>query len=693
MSVPEATIWAQPLGQGWVPLGSDVGVEVLPESITYESNRQGGASAASFSLRRHTRHSYTDLGPFTPILIEIGGVYVWRGRIARTPKQAGEEHVWNVECEGMYAHLADDLTNTGYVHSGFGGWIDATTYPGQDVTAGTSGHFAHGATIVPPDKNYGGLTIKFPNGIVFPNNANYGVLFDAGVGNTIASVHVDLDVKSAGTDSSLTLNCRTSTDGTLSTGEANTGDSLGNCGTNGNKTATFTWNTPARYCIIYVSRTTGTTSGNDRIIRFNKILVATNKNYISSGSSTLTQSEIIKADLIAKAPLISSDHSLVADTATVVPHYWPDGWTTLRDRFESIQSFDDTQFSITNEPTPRARLRTTPSTPVWVYDASTDAGSTEDAGANDGQEMFSQALVTYQNSAGKPSDTTYTTESGSISFTNGTFDSDVANWTAGSDTTIAQATSTTYAGAGSLRLTAVGTPETVSAYTTSFSVNVIPGRTYKISCFVRLYQTPGGPQTCYVSATKSDGTGSYGAGAVDDASLTTGVWYPLTFTAVPTEGNMRVKFVNSLAWGNTFAAGVVAFLDEITIELAPDTLIDRRGFQRTIELSSDSSSSTAAAALASTYLNTAQYPPFKGSLTLTGYARKYDTGERIPVAQLPAGDALLLSDEPNPTTGALGRIGVIERIAYDHNAQTVQVDLDSRQDILDQLVLARKGSG
>lgn len=689
MSVPEVTIWAQPLGQGWTPLGTDVGVEVLPESVSYEANRIGGASTASFSIRRHTRHSYTDLGPFTPILIELGGVYVWRGRIARTPKQAGGEHVWSVECEGMYAHLGDDLTNSGYIHAGFGGWIDATTYPGQDVTAGTAGHFAHGATIVPPDQNYGGLTIKFPNGLVFPNNANYGVLFDAGVGNTIASVYVDLDVASPGTDSSLTINCRSSTDGTLSTGEANTGGSLGNCGTNGNKTATFTWNTPARYCIIYLSRTTGATSGSDRIIRFNNILVATNASYISSGDSALLQSDVIAGDISAHAPLISSDTSLVTASSTVVPHFWPDGWQTPRDRFESLALFDNMQFSITNEPVPRAKLVAVPSTPTWVYDAATDGGSMEDAGANDAQEMYSQALVTYQDAAGTPKDAVYNTESASITITNGTFDASVANWTAGSDTTIAQETSTTFAGGGSLKLTASSSPRTVSAYTEAFSAAFLPGRTYTVRLYMRFAQDP---DTTSVALYTTGG--SYITSLATNGSATTGEWYEYTGSFVADRSAYRLQTgASKKPYNPAFANSAVGYVDEVTVSLEPETLIDRRGFQRTIELSSDSSSTTAAAALANTFLTTAQYPPFKGSVSLTGYARKYGTGERVPVGQIPAGDALLLADEPNPTTGALGRVGVIESVAYDHDSQTMQIGLDSRQDILDQLVLARKGIG
>jgi hypothetical protein len=127
------------------------------------------------------------------------------------------------------------------------------------------------------------------------------------------------------------------------------------------------------------------------------------------------------------------------------------------------------------------------------------------------------------------------------------------------------------------------------------------------------------------------------------------------------------------------------------MELAPNTLIDRRGFKRTAQLSSDSSSSTAAAALADTFLDLHSIPPFKGTLNLTGYARKYGTDEYIPVGQLPDGDGLLIMDEPNLTTGAVGRMGIIERVSYSHDSLTAQVDLDSREDIIDQLVQARKG--
>lgn len=676
MASPEITIWVQPLGAGWTPLGADLGVEVIPESVTYERARQGGPSSAAFSLRRVAATAWGDLGPFTPVYIELAGVPVWRGRIVRTPKQRGSENIWNVECEGMYAHLSDDVTNVGYVHDGSAGWIDAKTWSTNSSTFIGPGEVSN--------NQFGRLVINVPVGSTATVNDRVGHLFDAGPGNTIETVYLDWDSSASGANYEIWV--RGSDNGGVTTGEATNIDTLATA--SGTDTVTFV--TPRRYVMIYLFRAAGAgTLAANAWLRINEVRLYASDAYNSSGASILKQSDVIMSDLSRMCPLISSDQSLITASSTSIPHYYPDGYQTVRERIESLTMFDGMQFTLTPEPTPRAKLSNIPTTPTWVYDAATDGGTFEDGGANDGQEMYSKAIVTYKNANGVPIAGSYTPESGTISLSNGTFDVDAANWTAGSGTTIARDTARSWAGAGSLKLTATGSPSTVSAYTEAFSTGLIPGRTYTVTAYVRYTQAP--EQDIYAPLQIQPAGGGTPLAYGDVAqSRTTSKWQVVTATFTATTSTARIVYEVARK-SSAFANSEVGHIDEVTIELAPNTLIDRRGFTRSVELSSESSSSTAAAALADTLLDTAQYPPFKGSVTLTGYVRKYNTDEYIPVGQIPDGDALLIVDEPNLTTGAVGRMGIVERVAYEHDTLTAQIDLDSREDILDQLVLARRG--
>ena len=691
MSAPEITIWVQPLGAGWTPLGSDLGVDVIPDSVSYESERIGGASSATFQLRRHTRASWSDLGPFTPVLIQLGGVNVWRGRIVRTPKVRGTESIYSVECEGMYAHLSDDLTNKGYVNSGAEGWVDRRSYSVSKAV--WTGAYNVGSGRAHPRRKGrftkpGVLGIDCPNGNTVPNSSGGGLIFDAGIGRVVEKVvltyygggHASFDLTGY-------------SESTIGTGAETSILDAAPIAT-GSTTTSWTPDIPRRWLTLALRNDSGagvTVAANTAYVEFTKIIVFTSAAYESGNASILKQSDVIKSDLSELCPLISGDTSLIQDSTTSIPHFWPGSWGTARDRFESLQMYDAMQFSITNEVQPRGRFVPVPSTPTWVYDASTDGGSIEDAGANDGQEMYSRAVVSYSDNEGVDTSTAFTTETGSIALTNGTFDVNVTNWTAGSGTTIAQDTSPTYNGsAGSLQLTATGSPRIVSAYTTAFSASIITGRTYTVTGYVRCTQLPDGPRFFTLEAYDSTGTTRYGTSDNDPAG--TGIWQKFSLTFVALSSSLRLVFsYGRHPSSSAFANSEVGHVDEVTIELAPNTLIDRRGFTRTLELSAETSTSTAATALADTFLTTAQYPPFKGSLTLTGHARKYGTDEYIPVGQIPAGDALLVMDETNSATGGFGRVGVIERVSYTHNGLQAQVDLDSRQDILDQLVLARKG--
>lgn len=672
MSAPEITVWVQPLGAGWTPIGADLGVELIPQSVTYERVRLGGSSTASFEVRRDTRGSWSDLGSFTPVLIELGGVKVWRGRIVGTPKKTGAERVWSVQCEGMYAHMNDDLTNSVFVKDGWAGWQDARQIPGRTTTL--TGWSATGNVT---NTDFGQATISFDKATQVDANGRVGLIYDAGPGNVIESIYLEAAMPSDTGDGSANLKVCSSTDGNTLSEET----TVMACTASNTYSNVTTFATPRRYVCVYYHRSAATTYAIAFAIFLKEVRLAASSTYLTSGDSNVTLSDIVRSDLAACCPLISSDTTLLADTATAVPQFWPDNWATPRERLESLIAVDPSQFTILPETVPRAKITSIPTRPTWVYDAGTDGGSFDDAGANDGQEMFSGVVVPYTDSTGARADSGYTTESGSIAFTNGTFDVNATGWSA-TIGSVARVTTPVYAGAGSLQVT-TGPAGDFEFATSSFSAALKPGRTYTVRFKARV--NSGGVEWDELGIISNHYSG-YTALFPSEQFVEDG-WVGLTFTFVATVASLTLTFT---AFGLPVSTAAF-FVDSFEIELHGATLIDRRGFRRRIALQSDVSTSTAAAAHADAFLDTAQYPPFKGSLSLTGYARKYGTDESVPVGQIPDGEALLVYDDANPATGSVGRVGIIERVSYSHESQTAQIDLDSREDILDQIMLATRG--
>jgi hypothetical protein len=82
---------------------------------------------------------------------------------------------------------------------------------------------------------------------------------------------------------------------------------------------------------------------------------------------------------------------------------------------------------------------------------------------------------------------------------------------------------------------------------------------------------------------------------------------------------------------------------------------------------------------------------FKGSITLTGPAalRQHSTGDVVHPSRLllNAGDLIRLQDRIDPDTGSLGRDARIQSITYDHDAESVTLELDNRRENLQAFLL------
>jgi len=119
------------------------------------------------------------------------------------------------------------------------------------------------------------------------------------------------------------------------------------------------------------------------------------------------------------------------------------------------------------------------------------------------------------------------------------------------------------------------------------------------------------------------------------------------------------------------------------IRTASSSLLTRQGFTRTAVLSvSAPMTTTSAQALGDVWLAERSSPKFKGTVTVQGHgaARAINGGGIHPSELLlRGGDLLRVGHLIEPSTGAIGRDGVIKSISYTHDAETATVELDSER--------------
>lgn len=186
MAAPEVTIWSRVTATGIMErIGSSPRNAILvPEGVSYTWD-QHGPSKASFNLRRLGGVPWPDLGPMSPIDIDVNGGRVWSGRISEAPQQTGDTNVINVQCEGWQMHLEDDLTTKLYVHSGLGDWVDTRGALGGTTPLNfyTTGYTVGSAS---PTGSSGGIIIALPLGQTIAGFGTAGVICNVGPNLTVA---------------------------------------------------------------------------------------------------------------------------------------------------------------------------------------------------------------------------------------------------------------------------------------------------------------------------------------------------------------------------------------------------------------------------------------------------------------------------------------------------------------------------
>jgi hypothetical protein len=267
-----------------------------------------------------------------------------------------------------------------------------------------------------------------------------------------------------------------------------------------------------------------------------------------------------------------------------------------------------------------------------------------------------------------------------IVFPNPSFATDTSNWTVNVGS-LTRDTGVFNSSPASGRLNGAF----VGFYQGSISTQVTglrPGRRYRLRFGWRREKTLlSGTQGALV--TNSGGTviASIGWAAMNATTLSTFENVSVSFIA-PADGIASLG-INVISAGS----GVLGYIDDLEILDGSGNVPERRGFVRTfLRPMSQRSTLATAEAIADLELDAAQYPPFKGTIGITGRI-PLKGGGSMDVSHLPAcvGDNLLIANLHNPNTQGLGRIGNIQSCVYDHDKRQAILGIDRDLSFINEL--------
>lgn len=406
----EYVIAVNDLNEGWVKLGASLGVRVVPESIQHSHELPGGPSTLSFVLKRDTRIAWQDLTPFTPVKCTLGGVDCWSGQIIQTPTNRGDGSEIQVTARGYWQHLNDNPIDKTWVVQDMSKWVDARTAPSQDLSPpGFGGGF--GGTV----ENMGNaIVLRVPQGTVVPAQVQLGVYFDAGPNNTVKSLVLNWESSANDSSASLYVGNDTTVVQSGSMAEASLVSAL-NVASGG--PTTYTFSTARRYAFIFFYRAAGATYAADLWVRLNNVSVFTDSADITSNASNLKASTVISEALAAGGDsdiINTSDTSLITTTSYSIPEYYTPGRRTVTEIISDVNAYHAYQVFMTSETQPRLTYRAVPTQPTYIV-TDGDGYTFQDAGVNDGTEIYNKVYLRYQNGDGSTgevsstptSDTTY----------------------------------------------------------------------------------------------------------------------------------------------------------------------------------------------------------------------------------------------------------------------------------------------
>jgi hypothetical protein len=674
----DVVIRAQALDGVWDVLGAGAARGVFPEDVVLEVD-PWGPSKASFNLRRNPARPWPDLGAFTPVEIEVGGMTVWDGRVLDTPSRVAERII-SVQPEGWQYHLDDDVYPRGYVHNDLAAWKDIRSHPSGALGANRA------AAAFQTNASDGMIVITYPSAVAATAGAYGAVFLDLGPGSLAAGLSADYETSN--NSSASTFVCRG--DAPDLNGPANdlANSTLTTLGASGTFRGAFP--TPSRYIVMFMQHPGAVTPAADYWVRIKRVQVFTNDAWRSADVSILKASDVALDALATATMLLSADRSGIQATSFNIPTFWPDEPVTPRQAWERADAYHSwvKQIAVGRRPIYKPQ----PSAPrieVGNWSAATD----EDASANSGEEIYNRAFITGQTPDGqavraKRGSIGTFDSAAPVQLSNPSFDVNTTGWSNFIGTgVIARDTGVFDTSPASLRATSDAIIGTATPATSSWATPVEPGAAYRI--FARIRRQAACTDFIFnVNTYFSDHHGIADLPAGQFANYLSPIITP-DFSRQLTP-QLLFQFFGPI---NT----ILAYIDTVIIYQTKPTIVDRRGFRRTKTLPVSNtlpSDLVAAYSIGDTWLPDHKTTPFKGTVSITGNgaARDILTGEDLPPERLllMGGELILFNDRPDPDTGGHGRVGRIVGVKYVAAEDRAEVTIDNSRQSFEAL-LARYG--
>jgi hypothetical protein len=425
-----------------------------------------------------------------------------------------------------------------------------------------------------------------------------------------------------------------------------------------------------RYASIFLINNTGAayTPAADVFFKIKAVRVFSDAAFESGAVSVLKASDVV-TDAIAKATvMLSNDTSAITATSFALPEYAAGGPQTPRQAWTSVDAYHDWAKKI--DVMRRPVYQPKPARPIFEI-GSWSAVDDDDASANSGSEIYNRVLVTGQTGYGEPlsltQGLTFPTldQTGIAQLSNPSADTNTAGWTV---TTGSWTRDTFDFQSAPAAFQATPNGSGVFDISSSASADLQPLRRYRLtfwmlaaglttdSATVTVKTTPSNRAYAkdfsppLLSPTLNPGWRQYSVDFIQPANVTdTGYTVQVT--------------------GRGLAFADVAIFDDFQLARVVSTMVDRRGFSRSMQLPIGSAlpaDGIAAAQIGDVWLQSHKTTPFKGSVNLVGDAslRHITTGRNVGLEELLLNTTELLrfSDRTDPDTGGHGRDGRIAAV-------------------------------
>jgi len=662
MSAPDVTVRLQALDGTWETCGADRMIGVVPESEQHSDN-ESGPDKASFDLKRPVFAIWPDLGAFTPVEIEIGGVVVWDGFVGETPLQAAREQVINVQCEGWQYHLDHDVYERNYVHTKLTDWKDCRSASLEvDLATFTSAPQVQ--------TGVGLISLVWPQGQA--TNGRAGVVLDMGPETKATRVVITWALSAGAANRAVYFGFGAISAGPtfIETIASATGAQSG--------TYSLTLPTPSRY-VFLIHDANSHTPGADEAFKITSASVFASTAYESGGASVLHASTLVQDALERGTEILSGDYSEIAATSFAIPDFTMGKQMTPREVVEAANAYHNYIFKLL--PNRRPSFQPRPSDATLELGAWSGA-DLDDTSANSGAEIYNRAvveatgpdgnsLIVERGASQQPGVLAHVPESPIAE--NPSFTTNAEHWaTAGGGSIARNTVAEHYRSApGSGQWTAAAGATLSGAFSGTFKKGV----TYTLIFYAELEIA----KKCKVQ---------FGLIGTDEmvkrAVNRVGGFGQYEYTWTPTANRTGVTMLLTAQQAQTL------YIDDVTIKVAEPTLVDRRSFRRTKVLQVASAiTETEGQQLADVFLQAHLTTPFKGSAAaFPGSIRRVLGGQPVHPSQLGlhTQELIRLGHVVDPDTGGIGRDATIAEVTYTHKDQKAAITLDDKRGNFDALL-------